>query len=306
MASQDQRGISPVTPNLSGVQKSVEHVGAGPQYVIVDLPEKKLLQYYPELKGLVPSQSQQDLPKVLEKVGANETSLLNGIPTVCAEEDVVQEQLDKHGFVRRDPVFSAHYSYCARAHMVGEGTRFAEGRIDKNGQPVDPNVSSGHSAGTGFASSGYSVVTGFALLPLHFHPFHQNAANFRYLGRQVLNNQEEYVVAFAQQPQKAELLGSVSVNGAQITIAYQGIAWIDPDKFQVTRMRVDLLKPRPEVGTQTTEVEFSEVSLPVAAKSFWLPREATVSRGGQDGLLREKHQFSDYKIFTKTQPASPK
>ena len=134
---------------------------------------------------------------------------------------------------------------------------------------------------------------------MHFHSYHQEAGRFLYLGRQSLNNREYDVVAFAQKPEKAELLGSVRVNGADITVAYQGVAWIDPENFQIVRMRTDLLMARPEVGIEITEVQFTEVHLPIVAKSFWLPSEAVVTRQTKNGTLQEKHQFSDYKIFVK-------
>jgi hypothetical protein len=276
-----------VEPSLRSVIADKANGAATPNYVIVDLPEKKLLHYYPELKGLVPAQSQQELPKLLERVGENEKLLLN-LPSICADETVVQDELDKHGWARGAPVFTGHYSYLVRAHVAGEGIRFGEGRTDQHWQAIDPHV-----------PSGYSLIQGFALMPMHFHPFHQEAAHFRYLGRQILNNREDYVVAFAQEPGKAELLGSVLVKGADITVAYQGIAWIDPDNFQIARMRTDLLKARPEAGTETTETQFSEVRLAVVAKSFWLPSDVVVTRRAKDGTLREKHQFSDYKVFVK-------
>ena len=293
---QDDRTYSPTDPNLIGVEKSAGHKGAAPNYVIVDLPEKQLLHYYPELKSLVQAQSQQDLTDLHKRVGANEIQLLNSVPGICADEDVVQEQLDKHGWVRGLPVFTGHYNYIVRSHSAGEGARLTEGRSDKNWQAIDPHV-----------ASGYSLVQDFALLPLHFHPLNQDAANFRYLGRQVLNNRDDYVVAFAQQPQKAELLGTVRVNGVDVVVAYQGIAWIDPENFQIARMRIDLLKARPDVGAETTETQFSEVRVPIVAKSFWLPSEAVVTRSAKDGALREKHQFSDYRVFVqqKAVPAAP-
>ena len=271
-----------------------------PQYVVVDLPEKKLLSYYPELKGLTAAPSQDELSKLLEKVGANESQVLNSMPTISADEKVVQEQLDKHGFERGQPVFSGSFSYLVRAHVVGEGVRFSEGRTDEHWQPIDPHV-----------PSGYSLTEGFALLPVHFHPFHQDNARFRYLGRQIQDGREDYVVAFAQQPEKSELLGTVRVNGSEIVVAYQGIAWIDPESFQIVRMRTDLLKARPEVGTEMTEARFREVRLPVIAKSFWLPTEAVVTRSTKDGALQEKHQFSNYRIFVQSkdgqasQPGTP-
>ena len=215
----DMRNGDPFNPNLTNVEIERGQRSAAPlQYVIVDLPDKKILHYYPELKGLVPAQSQQELAKLLEKVGTNENLLVNNIPSICAEEKVVQEHLDKHGWVVGLPAFTGQYNYLIRAHVTGEGIRFREGRSDENWRAVDPQV-----------PSGYSLATHFALLPLHFHTFHQDAAHFRYLGRQTLDGREEYIIAFAQQPEKTELLGSVRINGTEITVAYQGIAWIDPD-----------------------------------------------------------------------------
>ena len=246
----------------------------------------KLLRYYPELKGLVPAQSQEELPKLLEKIGANENLLIT-VPSITADENVTQEK--RTSTVTDVPsVFLGYYKYLVRAHLTGEGTRFTEGRTDQQFQPIDPKV-----------PSGYSLIQGFALLPMHFHPFHQQAGHFRYLGRQALNNREYYIVAFAQQPEKAELLGSVIVNGKDITVAYQGVAWIDPDSFQVARMRTDLFKARPEVGAETTETQFSEVRLPVVNKSFWLPTSAVVTRRKKDDALREISEFPTTRFLLK-------
>lgn len=287
-----QHESSAWNPTLADLERqSIGHNGP-PRYVIVDLPDKKLLSYYPELKGLVIARSQDELPKLLDKVGANEAQLLSTIPTIEANENVVQEQLDRHGFVRGLPVFTGHYSYLVRAHVTGEGVRFTEGRTDEQWRAVEPQI-----------ATGYSLVKGFALSPIHFHPYHRDAENFRYLGRQTQEGREDYVVAFSQQPEKSELLGTVRVNGSDVVVAYQGIAWIDPDSFQIVRMRIDLLKARPEVGTEATDVRFSEVHLPVVAKSFWLPSDAIVTRSAKDGALREKHQFSDYKIFVQSKDA---
>jgi len=261
-----------------------------PQYVVVDLPEKKLRQYYPELKGLVPAQSQQDLPALLEKVGASQGHFVDSIPNVCATEDVVQENLDKHGWVQGAPVYSERFNYLFRTHAKGQGMSLTEGRANDHWQMVNPH-----------APSGYSLAGEFVLFPLNFHPFHQGNANFRYLGRQVVGKQEDYVVAFAQQPEKSQLLGAINVNGNEIVVAFQGIAWIDPDSSQIVRMRIDYLKARPEVGTQSIDTNFSEVRLPMVAQSFWMPRDVVVTRSVGEGSLRETHKFSDYKIFTKSE-----
>ena len=164
-----QGGTVGFDPTLRSLQNDRirEDASREPQYDIVELPEKKLLRYYPELKGLVPAQSQEELPKLLEKIGANENLLIT-VPSITADENVTQEKLDKHGWPTGLPVFTGHYKYLVRAHLTGEGTRFTEGRTDQQFQPIDPKV-----------PSGYSLIQGFALLPMHFHPFHQQAGHFR-------------------------------------------------------------------------------------------------------------------------------
>ncbi len=293
-------GIEPTLRRMQTVDKHQEPTVRN--YAIVELPSKKILQYYPELRGFVPSTSQDELTSLLAKVGANEDLFLYNIPNLSSQENVTQEKLDNHGWVQGLPVFTAHYTYVVRAHVSGEGIRFSEGRTDAHWQRIEPPV-----------ASGFTLAEGFALFPLHFHPFHQTAEKYRYLGRQELDNRNDYVVAFAQEGEKSQLSGVVTVNGVDFPVAYQGIAWIEPDNFQIVRMRIDLLKPRPEVGSQMTDIQLSEVRLPLVTKPFWLPRDVVVTRPSKDSALREKHQFSDYRVFTSeaktvpsAQPASEK
>ncbi len=293
-------GIEPTLRRMQTVDKHREPTARN--YAIVELSPKKILEYYPELKGVVPATSPDELTSLLAKVGANEDLFLYNIPTLSSQEEVTQEKLDSHGWVQGLPVFTGHYNYVVRAHVSGEGIRFSEGRTDADWQRIDSPV-----------ANGFTLAQGFALFPLHFHPFHQTAEKYRYLGRQVLDSRNDYVVAFAQEGEKSQLSGVVTVNGVDFPVAYQGIAWIEPDNFQIVRMRIDLLKPRPEVGSQMTDIQLSEVRLPLVAKPLWLPRDVIVTRPSKDSALREKHQFSDYRVFTReamtapsAQPASEK
>lgn len=278
-------GVNPTLRQLETEKRQAERE-TGPNYVIVDLPYKRLLQYYPELKDLAPATSQDDLTTLLTKVGANEDSFLLSLPNLSSQEDVTLEKLDKHGWVQGSPTFTGNYRYLLRGQTVGENLRFSEGRTDQNFRQIEPP-----------APNGLTLAQGFALLPLQFHPFHQIAAKFRYLGRQVVDNRQDYVVAFAQEAERTQLSGVVTVNGRNVPVAYQGIAWIEPDNFQILRMRVDLLKPRPEIGWQKTDIQLSEVRLPVVTKPLWLPHDAVVTTPTKNGALREKHEFSDYRVF---------
>lgn len=295
-----QRGLVHLLLSVCFLAPGAQAQHDDPKGSILGLSEKHLHRSYPELKGLRPADTQDDLPKILERVAANETLLLHNIPNLSSREEVVQERVDYDtgGSLRGFPLFTGHYSYLVLAHAEGDGVRLNEYRTDPRGKETGP----------GMAGSS-SLTQGFALLPLHFHPFHQAAADFRYLGRQVLDGHETYVVAFAQQPHKAQLTGIINVAGTVVAIAYQGIAWIEPDNFQIVRMRTDLLEPRPEVGlrAQTTEIHFSETRLPGLATPLWLPRDVVVTSSANGRVLRNRHHYSDYKKFvaeSKIMPAT--
>jgi len=90
----------------------------------------------------------------------------------------------------------------------------------------------------------------------------------------------------------------VTPNGIKILL-YQGLMWIDPETFQVLRMKSDLLAPRTDVwlDRQTTDIEFQEVRFPDDQK-LWLPREVRVDAVYLRTRYRNRHRYSDYKRFT--------
>jgi hypothetical protein len=81
----------------------------------------------------------------------------------------------------------------------------------------------------------------------------------------------------------------------------QGIAWVDPDTFQIIRMRTNLLATDHPVALreQTTDIRFSEVRFDGVPQSFWLPFEVLVSwRVGGGITYLNRHRYSDYRLFT--------
>ena len=258
---------------------------------VVELSERQLHRVFPELAGLKSAEAQTDLPVILEKVGANEDAFLPNIPNLTAREDVVvQQQMHAEigGLDRTIPLFSGKYTYLVLAHHQSDGVHLVEYRTDLKGREIKPGLN-GAPAST----------QGFALVALLFDSFHQTLAAFRYLGRQVVEHREMYVVAFAQRPDGAHLTGQISIGGKTTETAYQGIAWIDPVKFQICQMRTDLLEPRPDIGllTQTTEVHFMEVRLPAVVIPLWLPRSVVVSSLGNGQLTRNRHTYYNYRRF---------
>jgi len=65
---------------------------AAPPTSLVDIPAADLIRMVPELKNLQPAASQDLLPSILQKVGANVATLFNNFPNVTSHEQVVEQR----------------------------------------------------------------------------------------------------------------------------------------------------------------------------------------------------------------------
>jgi hypothetical protein len=156
------------------------------------------------------------------------------------------------------------------------------------------------------------ITKGFVSTPVFFDPAHQQESAFRYLGQQVIDKRAAYVVAFAQLP-SAQVKEQIAVgNGRSVFALTQGLAWIDPDNYQILRMWTGLMAPVPEINLQgqTTRVNFSEVHFQGMASSLWLPSKVQVETKWGDVIFRNSHTYSEFKLFTvqtqqKDAPATP-
>jgi len=98
-----------------------------------------------------------------------------------------------------------------------------------------------------------------------------------------------------------------------VFVLTQGLAWIDPDNYQIIRMWTGLMAPVPEIKleAQTTRVNFAEVHFQGMASGLWLPSKVQVETKWGDLIFRNSHTYSEFKLFSvQTQerhdsPASP-
>jgi hypothetical protein len=143
------------------------------------------------------------------------------------------------------------------------------------------------------------VTAGFAMTCMHFSTALQKAARYRYLGRDA-QAPYAHVVAFAQNPDALEYTTLFNMKGASVTLRHQGIAWIDPETFQIVRLRTDLLEPFFELGLMqtTTEISYNEVQFTSSATPLWLPREVLVTIRWNGKNFSNRHRYSDYRLFT--------
>jgi tetratricopeptide (TPR) repeat protein len=253
----------------------------------VNQPLDYLHNTVPELKDLVPATDQAPLDSVLNAVGKRVEAYFRNFPNTVSLEAIHQEKLSRKGKVGGTLDQKFHYLCLTPTEESELG--FTEYRANLSGDAGQPQG----------LSDGYMLTSGFASASLIFHPVYQAESTFRYLGRQKINGQDTFVVAFAQRPEKARLNGVFKMGETSMATFSQGLAWIDSASYEIIRLHTDLLKPLPEVRLEkeTTEIDFGENHFKSIAEGFWLPREVKVSVDWNGKSLRNKHEYSDFKLF---------
>jgi hypothetical protein len=240
-----------------------------------------------DLLGLVPATDQGQLDSILSAVGKTVAEFFGNFPSTSSLEQIHQEKLRRKQKV--EATLDQKFRYLCFTPAEAWGPGFDEYRSDSSGKELLPQG----------LRDGFMLTSGFASTSLLFHPKYQSQATFRYLGRQKVNGRDTHVIAFAQQPRKARLNGAFKFGQISMTTFSQGLAWIDSQNYQITRLRTDLLKPLPEINLerQTTEIAFAEVHFKGAAATFWVPQQVTVAVDWNGKHFRNEHRYSEFKLF---------
>jgi VWFA-related protein len=277
----------------------------------VDMPTGELVRLVPELKNLEPAANQDGLASILQKVGANVATLFANFPNVASREQVhEQRSMARQSVDTRYVVSPIHnddiyhdYRYVALENSDRNQNRLEEYRTDTKGRLVTSNG----------ADNGFMITKGFVSTPVFFDPAHQQESKFRYLGQEAVDKRATYVVAFAQLPSAQVKEQIATGNGGSVFVLTQGLAWIDPDNYQIIRMWTGLMSPIPEINLQgqSTRVNFAEVHFRGMASGLWLPSKVQVETKLGDLIFRNSHTYSDFKLFSvdteerQPAPASP-
>jgi hypothetical protein len=253
----------------------------------VDMTPAELDKAVPELKRLHPADSQNLLPQILARAGADVAAFFdNFVNTACTEHVTSMVYTPQ----RVGPLlYNNKYNYLALAEPGAATGRLQEFRTDANGKPVQPD-----------AEGEVVIVTvGFVAMAVHFHPDYQGDSSFRYLGRETMEKQDTYVVVFAQRPAVARQVAHAQVSGRSGIAFWQGVAWIDPVSFRILRLRTDTQRPEVNTGLlrETTQVVYSAVSFKQVGKTLWLPREVTVTGQLGRNTFQNQHSYSGYRLF---------
>jgi hypothetical protein len=253
----------------------------------------------PDLNGLEPATDQGQLDSILSAVGKTVAEFFRNFPNTSSLEQIHQEKLghDHKTLATLDQKFQ----YLCFTPDGDWGPGFDEYRVDSSGARASPQG----------VQDGFMLTSGFASASLLFHPAYQPQAAFRYLGRQKVNGRDTYVIAFAQQPAKARLSGGFITGDISMTTLSQGLAWVDSESYEITRLRTDLLMPLSEVKLEraTTEIAFGPVHFKGIGKGFLVPQQVTVTVDWNGKHLRNEHRYSEFKLFhleTTNKPGKPK
>lgn len=273
-----------------------------------ELSRARLIRKIPELKKVEPpasaTESAELLPVILTRTGSNVEGFFRDFPNTTSREQIRTQRLDGNSYqdelgVGRSSSYTLDqdFNYVALARPSGRPLGLDEYRTDSKGALVQP--------------AGGLVTKGFASLSIHFHPAFRDDSVFEYLGTENLNKRRTYVVAFAQRPGVARVVGLIDLPGRSIPTLLEGVAWIDRESYQIVRLRTGLLTQATESGLkeETTEVRYDPVRFKGAASALWLPEEVTVTVDWKGEDFRNRHRYSDFKRFsveTEQTPGTPR
>jgi hypothetical protein len=266
-------------------------------------PSDRLHHEFPELSGLKPAADPAALPVILKSASESAETFMQGFANTSSVETIDENRLDSaaHGSVALLPGFretveqtrggapgEVHVRERFRYLLIRSGeSGIEEYRTDLDGNPAYDHMPTDTIRTAGFAS-----------LPLCFSLEQQPLTDFRYLGVQDLRRHSVVVIAFAQHPVPAAVIGRLTLFGPSVPILLQGIAWLDP-AGAIIQIRTELLAPQPLVNLNrvATCVVYAKTELPPSSAPLWLPKEAEVhiKAFGHDYVNR--HHYADYQAF---------
>jgi hypothetical protein len=255
---------------------------------IVDVGLPEVLSALPELQGLKTATDQQQLPDILAKAGEAVADAYEDLPNVAADEEITEEQYGYNG--RLLDTSRHHFGYLITVDREPGQDALREYRTDAQLKPVQPES----------RPQGFPFTTNSASMWVLFYPQNRSHTTFRYLGTQSVGGRDLHVIAFVELPGRAVVTGRINVQGRSALLLYQGVAWIDSGSFRIAKMRLELLEPQLDVALErlTTEITFGEVRIPQAVSALWLPQAVTVTTVDAGQLYRNRHVYSNFRLFT--------
>jgi hypothetical protein len=262
---------------------------------VIDYTQRELIEWIPELKKLEFAQTQERLPELLDRVGVRVEEFYREFRSIYALENIYQEREGPGN--RWEEYLRLSYHYVISESSTPDELGFVEYRTNLADERLTLKGQNGS----------YLLTCNKASHVLFFHPWTRAASNFRLVGTEK-SGRNATVIAFAQIPEKTKTLGSIIINKRRVATLFQGVIWVVPESGQILRMQTDLLARRTDVGLGqlTTLIDFKDVDFPGLPTKLWLPRDVLVTVQCNGNSFRNRHRFSQYKLFSVEGQDGPK
>ena len=302
-APRELASVPPVSTSPPALPRPGAPVPTNVETSYLDYPLRKLRGAVPALGDLKPDDSQQELPRILSRVGEVTQASLAAVPNLTAQEDVYSFVAPRDSApvnsvlgLRESPALlnleaqlretrSIEFNYLLLFdHHADGATTIRELRTDLKNRPVNQ-----------VALHGF----GFAYQWLLLTSANQSELRFRYFGKQTMNGHQTYVLGFVQVPSLVKLPAKYQWANQEAPFYFQGVAWIDQSSFQIVRLRTDLLSPVPSLNLEflTTELHFGSVHIHGFNSELWLPSEVLIRTVRSDTIFQELHDYGRYRFF---------
>lgn len=256
---------------------------------LMDMTAEELRHAYPsELRGMEFIPNQEGLESLLVKMGERIQTFFRDFSNTSSKEEVLLKRFGVTG--RLESSIGQTYTYLLLFNPDDTQPLIQEYRTDKKFRAISQE-----------AIRGFFITSGYSCLSVLFHPNYLQDSSFRYLGKQP-SDQGAHLIAFIQKPEtKRNLTKFTDIDvGQSIRVLQQGIVWVDPNTYQILRMRTSLVTGAKAsfAATQDTDIQFGEVRFEGVLQQYWLPKNVTVHMVIAGKTYDNLHRYSGYQVFS--------
>lgn len=229
--------------------------------------------------------SAQSNDEILTKTTSEVKAFLDQLSDVKCTEHVMQEKLNPNGKVqyRQDATFD----YLVIMQAGDDDFLLNESRL-----PMQETKAKGKNIP-------FLITNGFSTLFLIFHPYYRDSFKLTPDGTEIMNGKPQWRIRFEHIP-GTRTPAALAVRGREYPLELSGIAWVDPDSGDITRIEAGLGNSMDDVGLRkfTTTVDYSPVKLPGLDRNYFFARRARVEVESLRQHWINTHDFSEYKRFS--------
>jgi hypothetical protein len=143
------------------------------------------------------------------------------------------------------------------------------------------------------------ITNGFSTLFLVFHPYYRDSFKLTPDGTEVLNGKVLWRIRFEHIP-GTRTPAALAVRGREYPLELAGMAWVDPESGDITRIEAGIANSMEDVGVRklSTIVDYAPVKLPGLEHNYAFPQRASVEVETPRQHWINTHSFSEYKRFS--------